>query len=333
MEEINSPVQDSLGMSQSVQDSLGVSQAIQDSLGITQSIEHSLGISPENQTKILYSLLILVVLSIIRFIILKIVWRFTEDPKSRYSWKRTVSFTIGLLMIILIGSVWIRAIGQLGAFLGLLTAGLAIALKDPLTNIAGWIFILTRKPFGLGDRIQIGENKGDVIDIRLFQFTLLEIGNWVDADQSTGRIIHIPNGTIFTQAQSNYSTGFKYIWNEISVLVTFESDWEKGKDILQRIISKHAEALSSDAEKKIIEASKKYMIFYQYLTPTVYTSVEDSGVKLTMRYICEPRKRRSSEHHIWEDILKEYALYKDIEFAYPTQRFFTRPTEKDDSPL
>ncbi len=139
--------------------------------------------------------------------ILKIVWRFTEDPKLRYKWKRSMSFIIGLLTVILIGSVWIKAIGQFGAFLGLFTAGLAIALKDPLTNIAGWIFILTRKPFKLGDRIQIGEQAGDVIDLRLFQFTLLEIGNWVDSDQSTGRIIHIPNGIVFTKAQSNYSSG------------------------------------------------------------------------------------------------------------------------------
>jgi small-conductance mechanosensitive channel len=300
---------------------------------ITNSLQDTFGINPVNQTKILYSFLILVVLGVIRFAILKIVWRLTEDPKSRYTWKRSVSFTVGILTVILIGGVWIRAIGQFGAFLGLLTAGLAIALKDPLTNIAGWIFILTRQPFNLGDRVQIGEHAGDVIDIRLFQFTLLEIGNWVHADQSTGRIIHIPNGIIFTQAQSNYSTGFKYIWNEISVLVTFESQWQMARDILQRIISEHAEALSADAEKKIIEASKKYMIFYQYLTPIVYTSLEDSGVLLTMRFICEPRKRRTTEHLIWEDILKEFANHKDIEFAYPTQRFFTRPAEKDDSPL
>ena len=300
---------------------------------ISNSLQNTFGISPGNQSKILYSILILVVLGIIRFAILKIVWKITEDPKARYTWKRSVSFTVGLVTLILIGSVWIRAIGQLGAFLGLLTAGLAIALKDPLTNIAGWIFILTRQPFKLGDRVQIGENTGDVIDIRLFQFALLEIGNWVNADQSTGRIIHIPNGTIFTLAQANYSIGFNYIWNEMSVLLTFESQWQEAKKILERIINKHAEALSVDAEKKIIEASKKYMIFYQYLTPIVYTSLQDSGVMLTMRYICEPRKRRSTEHLIWEDILKEFALHKDIEFAYPTQRFFTRPSEKDDSPL
>jgi len=300
---------------------------------ISGFLYETLRISPENQTKLLYSLLILVVFGIIRFAVLKIVWRLTEDPKTRYTWKRTVSFTVGFLTLVLIGAVWIEAISQFGAFLGLLTAGLAIALKDPLTNIAGWIFILTRKPFVLGDRVQIGEHKGDVIDIRLFQFSLLEVGNWVDAEQSTGRIIHLPNGTVFINAQANYTAGFKFIWNEVSVLVTFESQWQMAKEILIKIITEHAERLSNDAENKIKEASKKYMIHYTYLTPTVYTSVEESGILLTMRFICDPRKRRSTEHEIWEDILTEFARHKEIEFAYPTQRFYTRRQEKDDSPL
>ncbi len=153
---------------------------------ITGFLEETLGMSPGNQTKVLYSILIFVGLSLIRFGILKIVLRFTEDPKSRYTWKRSVSFTIGLLTVILIGSVWIKAIVQFGAFLGLLTAGLAIAMKDPLTNIAGWVFILARKPFTLGDRIQIGDHAGDVIDIRMFQFTLLETGNWVQDSNLSG---------------------------------------------------------------------------------------------------------------------------------------------------
>jgi len=300
---------------------------------LTSFFENSLGISPSNQTKILYSLLILVVLGVIRYAVLKIVWRLTEEPKTRYTWKRTASFIIGFLTIILIGSVWIKAIGEFGAFLGLLTAGLAIALKDPLTNIAGWIFILTRNPFTVGDRIQIGEHAGDVIDLRLFQFTLLEIGNWVDADQSTGRLIHVPNGKVFTQNQSNYSAGFEFIWNEIPVLLTFESNWNLAKDILNKIVREHAENLSADAEKRIIEASKKYMIFYQYLTPIVYTSVKDSGILLTMRYICDARKRRNTEHEIWEDVLNAFSRQSEIEFAYPTQRFFNRNMENEDSPL
>jgi small-conductance mechanosensitive channel len=115
--------------------------------------------------------------------------------------------------------------------------------------------------------------------------------------------------------------------------VSFESNWKRTKEILQGIVAEHAKELSADAEKKIIEASKKYMIFYQYLTPIVYTTVRDSGIKLTMRYICDPRKRRVTEHEIWEDVLTAFAKHKDIEFAYPTQRFYNRTVEKDDSPL
>jgi small-conductance mechanosensitive channel len=289
---------------------------------VSSFLENSFGMSPENQEKIIYSFVILIVLYTARYGILKLVWRFTEEPKTRYTWKRTVSFIIGFLTIILILSVWIKAIRQFGAFLGLFTAGLAIAMKDPLTNIAGWMFILVRAPFSLGDRIQIGPHVGDVIDLRLFQFSLLEIGNWVDADQSTGRIIHIPNGKIFTEPQANYSAGFPFIWNEMKVLVTFESNWKKAREVLLEIITKHSGATSEAAEKKIRDASKKYMIFYQYLTPIVYTKLEDSGVLLTMRYICDPRKRRSSENEIWEMVLDVFDANKDIEFAYPTQRFY-----------
>jgi len=295
-------------------------------------LQDSLGMSPENQLKVLYSIIILVVLAVLRFIILKVVWRITEEPKTRYTWKRTVSFIFGFLSLIMILSVWFKAIGNLGAFLGLLTAGLAIALKDPLTNIAGWIFIMLRKPFSLGDRVQIGQHAGDIIDIRLFQFSLLEIGNWVDADQSTGRIIHLPNGKVFSDAQANYSSGFAFIWNEIKVLLTFESDWRKSKKLLQELIMEYAEETSVSAEKKIRDASKKYMIFYQYLTPIVYTRVMDSGVQLTLRYICDPRKRRSSENQLWEEILEMVDQNADIEFAYPTMRYYRNNEGAGDSP-
>ncbi|MCF8381419.1 MAG: mechanosensitive ion channel family protein [Bacteroidales bacterium] len=291
--------------------------------GIADFLRQTIGISPENQSKVIYSILIITVLGLARYGILKIVWRFTEEPKARYTWRRSVSFTIGFLTLIIISGVWIQAIGRFGAFLGLFTAGLAIALKDPLTNIAGWIFILVRTPFSIGDRVQIGENAGDVIDIRLFQFSILEIGNWVDADQSTGRIIHVPNGQIFTVSQANYTAGFKFIWNELKILITFESNWEKAKELLIKIANEKAAPASESAEVKIREASKKYMIFYQYLTPIVYTKVEDSGVLLSMRYICDPLKRRTTEHEIWEDILRTFHQHDDIDFAYPTQRFYT----------
>jgi small-conductance mechanosensitive channel len=109
--------------------------------------------------------------------------------------------------------------------------------------------------------------------------------------------------------------------------VTFESDWRKAKSILMDIANKHAEHLSHSAQRKIVEASKKLMIFYRTLTPTVYTSVQDCGVLLTLRYLCKPRERRGTEQAIWEDILESFAQQRDIDFAYPTQRFYDHRLE------
>lgn len=291
------------------------------------------GLPPETLGKIFLSLGIIFFLYLLRVIVLRIVWRQTKNVKVRYQWKRTISFIFPFVGTILVGSVWVQAFRQFGAFLGLFSAGLAIALKDPLTNLAGWFFIMFRHPFVVGDRIQIGENAGDVIDIRLFQFTILEINNWVEADQSTGRIIHMPNGKVFTEPQVNYSTGFDYIWNEMKVRLTFESNWEKAKSILEDIVNRRAENIDRDAEKEIFEASKNFMIHYTHLTPYVYTAVKDFGVQLTIRYLCNPRKRRGSENEIWKDILTQFRNHADIRFAYPTTRFFTRGEEQMHIPL
>jgi small-conductance mechanosensitive channel len=291
-------------------------------LSIREFLNTDIGINYVTQQKIFVSIAILIVISIMRFIILRVVWKQTQNIKLRYNWKRSISLTFSLIATFLIGAVWLPAFEQFGAFLGLFTAGLAIALKDPLSNLAGWFFIVFRKPFAVGDRIQIGEHAGDVIDIRLFQFSILEIRNWVEADQSTGRIIHLPNGKVFLESQANYTSGFEYIWHEIPVLVTFESNWEKTKQILTEVVNKHAEHLSKTAGKEIFEASKNYMIYYKNLSPIVYTKVKDSGVLFTMRYLCNPRKRRGSENDIWEEVLIQFSQHTDIEFAYPTTRFY-----------
>ncbi|KOH46378.1 mechanosensitive ion channel family protein [Sunxiuqinia dokdonensis] len=287
------------------------------------------GLSSTSLNRLFVSGVIILMLWVLRMAILRVVWRRTENIKVRYQWKRTLSFVIPFLGIILVSTVWLHAFRQLGAFLGLVSAGIAIALKDPVTNVAGWLFIVFRKPFAIGDRVQLGENTGDVIDIRLFQFTILEVGNWVDAEQSTGRIIHIPNGKVFTDAQANYSSGFKYIWDELAVSITFESDWEKAKSLLEAIAAKHAQQFSKAAEREIIEASKNYMIFYQHLTPIVYVKVrQEYGVTLTIRFLCDPRRRRMMENQIWQDILVEFRKQPDIDLAYPTRRFYNYPAEK-----
>lgn len=283
---------------------------------------------------ILISLLIIFLSIIVRMIIVGILSKRLADVKEKYYWIRAAKYFISILSFILLLFVWGSEVQSFATFFGLIAAALTIALKDLFVNMSGWIFILTRKPFQLGDRIQVGEHRGDVIDIRIFQFTINEIGNWVDADQSTGRIIHIPNGRVFTEPQANFSQGFSHIWHEINVLITFESDWKKTKKILTDIVNVHAPALSKEAKKTLVEASKKYMIIYNQLTPIVYTKVKDSGVQLSMRFLIKPQRRRGAEEAIWEDILNAFAEHDNINLAYPTQRiYYEAQNSNQENPL
>lgn len=294
---------------------------------LTEWFQKAIGLGPATQAKLLFSILTILVMLLLRRLVLGIIFKRIEDVLVRYRWRKGSAYVASAFVFLILARVWFEGFESIATFLGLLSAGLAIALKDLLANLAGWVFIMWRRPFEVGDRIQIGGQAGDVIDLRIFQFTLLEIGNWVDADQSTGRVVHIPNGKVFTEPLANYHKGFQYIWNEIPVLITFESNWERAKEILKEIGIKHAEHLSGFAEERIREATRKFMIFYSKLTPSVYTSVKDSGVLLTLRYLCEPRRRRDSVQAVWEDVLKEFAKCPDIDFAYPTQRFYDNVLE------
>lgn len=272
--------------------------------------------------KVIKSIVIIAVLFLLRLLVRSLILKKIKDVKLHYQWRKIVNSAVLIIGIIIVGRIWYDGVQSIATYFGLLSAGIAVALRDPLVNLAGWLYIVSRKPFEVGERIQIGDIAGDVIDQSAFEISLLEIGNWVDADQSTGRIVHVPNGKVFTHHLANYDKGFKYVWNEIRVVVTFESDWQKAKQILLEIVNNRSEHITATIERQIKQAARKFMIYYKNLTPIVYTDVKDHGVQLTIRHLCETRKRRGYTESMWEDILIEFAKHKDIDLAYPTTRFY-----------
>ena len=132
---------------------------------------------------------------------------------------------------------------------------------------------------------------------------------------------------MFTTTLANYSEGFSYIWHELEVIVTFESDWVRAKEILLELSDIHATQKSTAAKKQISDAARRYLINYENLTPIVYTKVVDIGVRPTIRYLTETRPRRSTENELWENILRRFATEPAIEFAYPTIRRYIHPDE------
>ena len=280
-------------------------------------------LSPAVQQGLLSTAAVLAVLGAMRWGAMRLVRRHVADPEMRFRWRKGISYATVILIILFIGWIWSSGLRQLGAFLGLMTAALAIALNQPITNLAGWAFILWRRPFRIGDRIEVGQKAGDVVDVRLFSFSLLEIGNWVDADQPTGRIIHVPNGKVFVESVANYTSGFPFIWNEIPVLLTFESNWEDAKKLLTGVV----ESLPRPVRRERPGETARYAIRSLADEPRVITSVADSGVLLTIRYACHPDERRKTAEEVWEKILRAFGSRDDIDFAYPTTRLFNNPRE------
>ena len=289
------------------------------------TLDHSM------RNQIIQSILVILVLWILNKLAVRLFSHGSvEEIRRQYHWRKTIEYTLFTIGALVIGNLWIRNFESIVTFLGLLSAGIAIALKDVFMNIAGWAFLFIRKPFDVGDRIQIGKVKGDVIDMRLFQFSLLEIGNWVDADQSTGRVVHVPNAKIFLQAQANYSLGFNYIWNEQNIYITLDSDYKRAKSLLLDILDTHLLDEIEKAEAAFKKARHRHLIIYNQFTPGIFVDITERGVQMSLRYLCNPRKRRMIQHAITESILERFSKEKRVKLAYPTTTInFGKEINKD----
>ncbi len=237
------------------------------------------------------------------------------------TWVGTFVFAIAAVFI------WASGIKDFGVFLGIVGAGLALSLQETLLSVVGWLILTIRKPFDIGDRIEIDGRVGDVIGISAFQTTMMEVGHWVRADQSTGRMAILPNSMLVRHTIYNYSKGFPFVWNEFSTVVTFESDWRAAKELILAKAEIEADKIESEVKSQIQRMQYHYAIRYQHLRPIVYTSIAVNGVELTLRFLSPVRERRAMNHRISENVLEAFLAHPEIDFAYDTTRIFRNNEE------
>lgn len=269
---------------------------------------------------IVITLLIFIIGYLLMLLFVRLINRRVEDIRIRHILRKNVVYLFTFIIILAVSFVWIRSLNSITIFLSLISAGIALALQEVILCVAGWLLILIRKPFEIGDRIELGGIKGDVIDIRLFQTSLLEVENWVEAEQSTGRVVNVPNSFVFKEANYNYSKGFRFIWNEIKIMVTFESNWRKAESIMLKHALQENKGMEEIFKRELEEMSRHYMIYYGKYQPIVYVDIKDSGVELSLRYLTEARKRRISQDKICRAILDDFSRDPEVNFAYTTYR-------------
>ncbi|MCJ2163927.1 MULTISPECIES: mechanosensitive ion channel domain-containing protein [unclassified Pseudodesulfovibrio] len=244
--------------------------------------------------KVLSSLILAIVITVFAKIAISISQKNKERiSESQYVIKYTAVFFFGIAMVV----IWLDGIGPMLTALTIVAAALTIVAKEIILNFLGSFVIFWRELFAIGDRVQVGDHAGDVIDKGLLYFTLLELGQDQSTGHSTGRMIKIPNSLVHTLPIINATRGAGFIWNEMTFSVTRKSDWEKGKILLLEVANEYSRANSIDLEK-VKRTFEKNKIYFNTLTPKVYISVGMFGVKLTLRYICRARLIRESEEFI-----------------------------------
>ena len=273
------------------------------------------------QSELMQRLALAVGASIVILVIVKfgqrLAKRYASDPSRIYYTSRLIGRLGGIAIILIVITVLSPRLGDLVTVLTVIGAGLAIAMRELLLNLAGGFYISLGSPYRQGDRIEINGIQGDVIDIRVMRTTVMEIRGWVDADQSTGRIAHIPNGWTLSYTAFNFTRGFNFIWNELPITVSFRSDWQGARDIMQSYAEESTKLVEHQAADEIRQMSREFLIHYSILTPFVYARIADNGIRLTLRYLCDVRKRRGTEHALTVSILDGFRKKGGIELAYP----------------
>jgi small-conductance mechanosensitive channel len=265
--------------------------------------------SNDTYRRLIYSLLVLLVQAVIRRLVLKYVIRhISDDSPHLYTVRKLTTYSITILTIFLLVGIWIQRLGDLSVALGILAAGLAFALQEVIGSIAGWITIISGKPFTIGDRVETGGIRGDVVDIGMLRTTLMEIGNWLNGDHNTGRIVTVSNAFLFKEPLYNYSVHLHFVWDEITVPITYESNWKRAIEILANAVqgSPVYQELLPKAEQQRREVRRKLAVGMTQLEPRTYVKITDNWIELGLIYPVDTDVRRSFRSEISQQILTEF---------------------------
>jgi small-conductance mechanosensitive channel len=218
-----------------------------------------------------------------------------DDAATRYNLRRILRLLLGLVLLLIVISIIFANWYTTVVSLGLISLILGFALQTPITSFIGWIYILVRAPYRVGDRIKIGDATGDVIDVSYLDTTLWEFGGqYLSTDHPSGRIIKFPNSSVLGTAVYNYSWPlFPYIWNEISFQVAYQSDLEFVAKVMQETAEEELGQAMIERVRTFRELLSQTPVDQLEVRehPAVFFRISQSTwVEATVRYLVEPKR-------------------------------------------
>jgi small-conductance mechanosensitive channel len=214
--------------------------------------------------------------------------------------------------------LWLGPSSNFAVAMGILGAGIAFASQEVIGSFAGYLNIVSGGIYGVGDRVRIGDVVGDVMDISILRTTVMEIGEWVKADQYTGRIVTIANRMVFAAPVFNYTQHWGYLWDEIMVPLTYTSDWRHAAEIMLRHGRAYSAHLQSAAKAEFNAMVERYLVHDTPVEPTLYVVMTDNWIEMTLRYVVEARERRAVKGRLHQELLQEFESEPNITVASAT---------------
>jgi len=236
----------------------------------------------------------------------ELISRRVKDPKTRYSMSKALTVLYVLIFIGTVTILWFQTPEALVVSIGLIGAAGAFVLQDFIRNFVGGLAILASNIYSIGDRIEVEEWLGDVVDIGLLYTTLLEMRGWVGGDQATGRLITLPNSRAVSGIVSNYTKDFPFLWDEIQFPITQDSDigyaLERFREIAQEVTHEQAKAAESALTEVVMS---KYYLTMREVNPSVFMSFNDDWVDIFVRYVTRTHDRRMVRSQLFQLVLEE----------------------------
>ena len=258
------------------------------------------------------SLIVYTFFKFLNYIIVLISTKWINRSKTRFMFHQGVNIIMNIFCVIIIFLIWYPYLKNIMTVISFISAGITIAIRDIILNLFAGIYIKTKKPFKLEDRISIDGVTGDVILINNLSFKVLEVSDKNNGEQSSGLIINIPNSYIFSHTLKNYNLAFKYVWDEVTIRIKIDSNLEKNKKEILEIINSNETVIEipKKMKKELKQATVDYRIYYNHLDPIIYTKVNENYIELNLRFLTPPKKTRIIEDYLWINILKKYKQKK-----------------------
>jgi len=231
--------------------------------------------------------------------------RYIRDSGTRYQTRKVVSFLGYLMTLVFVAVVFSDMLGGLTVALGVAGAGVAFALQEVIASVAGWIAVSFGGFYRVGDRIQLGGIKGDVIDIAVLRTTIMQIGEWVHGDQYNGRIVRVANSFVFKEPVYNYSGEFPFLWDELTVPIDSGSDFRLAREIMERVAGEVVGEYAQLAEAAWQPITRRYLIEKASVQPMVTMSFDIDAIHFTLRYVVDYKVRRTTKDRLFTRLLEE----------------------------